>query len=752
MMSRLRKALILGGLTGLLGFALGLFLPLDLEESIGLDLLFNLRGARTPPPEVIIVSVDKTSAERLQMPTDPRKWSRSLHAHLTEILAAEGAAVIAFDIFFDEAKSSGEDGLFADAARRAGNVVLCESLEMDRISPQDREKASPGEMTIVKLIQPTPSLAQSAAALAPFPLPKVPVKVSRYWTFKTGAGDTPTLPVVAFQIFTLNVYEDFIALMEKVNPSAAGRLPRRREEILRSKTVERVVQEVREIFEEDLSLAQKMLDELARRPSFLRDSRKTRLLECLIKMYQGENSNYLNFYGPSGSLPTVPYHQVLKSNEDSLRNPKPVDFKGQAVFVGLSEGLRQAQNDGFYTTFSQANGLDISGVEIAATAFSNLLADQPVRPLGSSGHLVILFLGGVLIGVLSLLLPPVLAAGTTIALSLLYFLFARAQFNAGAIWYPIVLPLLIQFPLAFFGAVLWRYVDSNRERQNIRKAFGYYLPKEVVVQLSRDIAHIRTTGQLVYGICLSTDAEHYTSLSESLDPKDLGDFMNRYYETVFAPIKERAGVVSNVVGDSVLALWVTGHPETSLRREACLAALGIGKALRRFNQSSGPFQLPTRIGLHSGPILLGHIGAMDHYEYRPLGDIVNTTTRVEGLNKHLGTRILATEEVVHQLDRILTREIGTFLLVGKTKPLTIYGLMGLPEDSVKSEGRGRLIFAEALAAFRRRSWEEAIERFRESNDCFGEDGPSRFYIRLCGQYQKEPPAEDWNGVIRMDRK
>ncbi len=232
MMSRLRKALILGGLTGLLGLGVGLFLPLDLEENIGLDLLFNLRGITTPPSEVIIVSMDKSSAERLQVSTDPRKWPRSLHARLTEILAAEGAAVIAFDVFFDEARSPGEDGLFADAARRAGNVVLCESLEMDRISPRDREKASPGEMTVVKLIQPTPSLAQSAVGLAPFPLPKVPVKVSRYWTFKTGAGDTPTLPVVAFQIFTLDVYEDFVALMEKVNPSAAGKLPRRRQEIL----------------------------------------------------------------------------------------------------------------------------------------------------------------------------------------------------------------------------------------------------------------------------------------------------------------------------------------------------------------------------------------------------------------------------------------------------------------------------------------------------------------------------------------
>jgi adenylate cyclase len=65
------------------------------------------------------------------------------------------------------------------------------------------------------------------------------------------------------------------------------------------------------------------------------------------------------------------------------------------------------------------------------------------------------------------------------------------------------------------------------------------------------------------------------------------------------------------------------------------------------------------------------MGAMDHYEYRPIGDIVNTATRVEGLNKYLGTRVLASEEVIHQLDGFLTREVGTFLLAGKSKPLGI---------------------------------------------------------------------------------
>jgi len=752
-MSRFLKAIILGVLTGVLGLVLTLFpLGVDLEEDIGLDLLFKLRGVKEPPPGVIIISLDKASSDSLHVPNDPRKWPRSLHARLTEILAKEGARVIVFDVFFDEVKSADEESLFSEAIQQAGNVVLCERLEMEKVSLLNKESDLPGDLTIVKLVPPIPSLAQSAVALAPFPLPKVPVKVSQCWTFKTAAGDTPTLPVVAFQLFAMEIYDELLGLLKKIDPVQAANLPRHKEEVIEGKNVKKVIQQIREIFESDPLVAETMLRELQERTPASHDIKKTQLLKSLIKMYQSANSEYLNFYGPSGTIPTIPFHQVLKKEEKVSQGQRPLDFKGKAVFIGLSERFQPGQKDGFYTTFSQSSGIDISGVEIAATAFSNLLKDQPIHPLGFIFHLLLIFVWGVAIGMIFLLLPALLAAAAVIGLSIAYLLFAGYQFNAMTTWYPIIAPLLIQFPLAFFGAVLWRYIDSNRERQNIRKAFGYYLPNGVIDQLSKNIAHIKTSHQVVYGICLSTDAEHYTALSEAMDPEKLGNFMNQYYETVFRPIKQRAGIVANVIGDSVLAIWIASHPETPLRKEACYAALDIAMAIQQFNQSSGRFQLPTRIGLHSGHILLGHMGAMDHYEYRPVGDIVNTATRVEGLNKYLGTRILTSKEVIHQLDGFLTREIGTFLLAGKSKPLVIHGLL-CPQETSTEEQRGAcLIFNEALTAFRRQAWDEAIEKFQRSMEDFGEDGPSSFYIKLCEEYKRNPPETGWDGVVHMDKK
>jgi adenylate cyclase len=119
-MSWFFKAVTVGSLTGLLGLVASLVpVGLHLEESVGLDLLFRMRGAREVLPDVIIVTMDKASADNLNLPADPEKWPRSLHARLTENLTKEGTAVIAFDIIFDEPSSTEHDYLFAEAIRNA---------------------------------------------------------------------------------------------------------------------------------------------------------------------------------------------------------------------------------------------------------------------------------------------------------------------------------------------------------------------------------------------------------------------------------------------------------------------------------------------------------------------------------------------------------------------------------------------------------------------------------------------------------
>jgi adenylate cyclase len=347
------------------------------------------------------------------------------------------------------------------------------------------------------------------------------------------------------------------------------------------------------------------------------------------------------------------------------------------------------------------------------------------------------------------MLPVAVSAISVIGLSVLYLLAANYQFKANDGWYPIVIPLLFQAPLAFFGGLIWSYVDVNKERQNIKKALGYHLPREVVEQIAKDIVHVETEAQVVYGICLFTDVAEYTTLSETLDPMELGRLMNRYYETMFKPVKTNGGYVSGVIGDSMLALWATTSSEAVAKEKACSAAIDIQKELKLFSESSEFPNLPH--WMHCGR-LLGYIGALDHYEYTPMGDIVNTASRIESLNKSLSTRLLLSEEMVTQLNGFLTREVGKFRLAGKVQPVVIHELLGQKEEVEEKVKSACVIFAEALSAFKRQSWDEAREKFSKSLEKLGEDGPSRFYMKLCEEYKQDPPQEQWDGVVRMDKK
>jgi adenylate cyclase len=751
-MSRLAQALMLGGVTALAGVLLSLAPPvLSLEESVGLDLLFRLRGGREPPAEAVIISVDKPSAEALGLPADPARWPRGMHARLVDHLARQGAAVIVFDIVFDRPGPPEEDGRFADAMRQAQNVVLAEYIERETVPVPGQPGGQGPTVPLERRVPPTPLLAEAALALAPFPLPKVPVQVSQYWTFKAGAGDTPTLPVVAFQVFALPLYDTLISLLGEVAPDQARALPPGRAAVVVGRHVEQVSRLARDLVQREPTVAARLVERLRAAPPPSLDASARRRLEALVRMYGGAPSRYLNFYGPPGTIPTIPYHQALPPEAGTPPAAPRLDISGKAVFVGLADPGESRRKDGFYTVFSQPSGADLSGVEIAATAFANLLAGAPVEPLVPYGHLATILAWGLGIGALARLLPPPLAVPAVLAAGLAYVVAAKVQFESAARWYPLVVPVFLQAPGAILAAVVWSYVEAHRERRNIRRALGYYLPPEEADRLARDRGALKTGSTLLYGTCLSTDAAQYTPLAEAMSPAELGAFMNRYYAAIFEPVKRHGGIVQNVVGDSMVAIWATRRQDTGLHRQACLAALDIARAVDRFNREARATPLPTRIGLHSGEFLLGNVGAIDHYEYRVVGDIVNTATRLENLNKYLGTRILVSGDVVAGLDGFVTRDLGTFLLVGKSKPVEVAELVD-PSGRAAVQLRLCADFADALAAYRGGAWKHALELFRACLERTPDDGPARFFIRRCEQHLEHPPGEPWGGVVRMDQK
>ncbi|GAG02607.1 unnamed protein product, partial [marine sediment metagenome] len=263
-----------------------------------------------------------------------------------------------------------------------------------------------------------------------------------------------------------------IRLLEKVSPNQAGKLPRDSDIAIKTRGVKRLIGDIREIFESEPLIAERMLEELESQDPLSIDVKRYRLLKSLIKMYQGANSRYLNFYGPPGTITTVPYYQVMQSREKSAANQKELDLNGKTVFVGISERLRPEQKDSFHTAFSQSSGLGISGVEIMATAFANLLEDMPVRPLGFGGYLATIFLWGMLLGIFCRLFPTVISAVGVMGMSALFLIAAQYNFKNTGSWYPLVIPLFFQAPLAFFGALAiehFRLLKQTLEKLRMEK-------------------------------------------------------------------------------------------------------------------------------------------------------------------------------------------------------------------------------------------------------------------------------------------
>ena len=562
---RLYKVMLLGLVVGIAGLVISRFhFVAGFEENAGLGLLFKLRGVKKVPSDVVVVSIDKESSEQLNIPDNPDKWPRSLHARLTENLHRAGAKIIVFDVHFIEPRSAEDDNLFAEAIRKTRNVVLCEPLKAKEIPLSGSGSSRAGVHSIEKIVKPIDLFARPAVATAPFALPRIPFKVNRYWAFKTGAGDSPTLPVVAFQVFTLQFYKEFIHLLKKASADQAGKLPGDSHTAMKTRGVKGLIGDIREIFENQPLLEERMLIELEHLTVLSENAKRYELLKALIKMYGGNNSRYINYYGPPRTITTIPYYRALQLHE-STDHGKHIDLKDKAVFVGLSEILLAERKDSFYTVFSQANGIFISGVEIAATTFLNILEDTPVKPIGLYFYILIIS-WGMLTGVICRIYSIKIAALGVVGLSVLYLIPAVYLFKTNNIWNPIIIPLFIQNPLAFLGAVAIKYAGLFKE-------YLVKLRMEEDLSVARDLQ-----ASMLPADC--PEIEGYQIAASSTQAREVGGDFYDFIEMG----KDRVGlVIGDVTGKSVSGALVMSSSR-SVFRMISEEELTVGEIMIRANR------------------------------------------------------------------------------------------------------------------------------------------------------------------------
>ncbi len=679
----------------------------SLEEEYGLAWLFKLRGEMLPPKEVIIISIDKKSAQVLQLPEDPEEWPRSYYAKLIDRLNEQSPAIIAINITFNKSKDAKNDRLLAAAISKNHNVILSNYLK--RYSGLESR------------IDPIPILNKASLSASPFLLPKSATTVKYFWAYTNSDKNSITFPTDIFKHFIFKKsYLDIFQLLKQLNLEWYSSNLSHFEQHLHPLDLTNIEQKIASIFFNHPPEIEKFKQLLKK--ANVSAEKEHRLLSWLT-LLKKPNILYFNHYGTTGKIPTIPLYQALESD---ILNPNL--FHNKVILIGYSEDIEPEKNQGFYTVFSD---MTISPIEIAATAVANLIDNSWLKPmLPGYNFLLILVWGGLLCSIYYFL-PYRVAIISITVLGLGFITIANLLFTVDHIWLPIFIPIAIQTPLILLILSLSCFFKTRKEHKEIHNTFGQYLPYDALNELI-ETPSLDKVGGVMFGVCLATDIKSYTTLSEAMDPQELHTLMNSYYKTIFAPVKENKGFISDIIGDAMLAIWAKPSENTQTRSDACYAALSIKKVLDNFNRSQ-PYQLPTRLGLHYGKFRLGNIGAPGHYEYRAVGDTVNTATRIETLNKLLGTQLLVSSDIIHHLPGFYSREMGYFLLKGKNTPIRIYELTASINQKNTTPDKLISTFSTALKLFQNCQWEEALEQWLSIQNKFPDDGPTLFYINYLTQ-------------------
>jgi adenylate cyclase len=449
-----------------------------------------------------------------------------------------------------------------------------------------------------------------------------------------------------------------------------------------------------------------------------------------------------------GDVATYPYVSIA----DVVGRKFPAGtFKGKIVLVGASAtGIGDLRSTPF-------GGINYPGVEIHANLIDNIL-NRHFLLRGANQvtvDLLVIFLFGVPLGLWLALAQP---------RSMLFGVLLLVPFGLG-VWYAFLHGWWLNFIVpsgtlvANVGFVaVYRALVEEKEKRRVRGAFQQYLSPEVIRRLleNPDLVKPRKTEITV----MFSDVRGFTSISEKLDAQELAALLNEYLTEMTQIVFRHDGTLDKYIGDAVMAFWGAPFEDRDHATKGCHAALEMITRLKEMQKkwrSEGRPVLDIGVGLCTGVASVGNMGSTLRYGYTALGDIVNLSSRIEGLNKEYATHILLSDTTYAAVEDplLVFRELDLIRVKGKSQPVTLYELVaarGTPEGDAPDLEQHLEFFAQGRACYRERRWQDAQIVFEKLLERWPDDGPGRMYLNRCKEYLVAGPEENWDGVYVMTHK
>jgi adenylate cyclase len=383
--------------------------------------------------------------------------------------------------------------------------------------------------------------------------------------------------------------------------------------------------------------------------------------------------------------------------------------------------------------------------------FLNLLRQDWLTRLPGWLELTLLAVTGFAAGFGLTLLRTGRAAITALLMVLLVLALAWCLFRFHLVWFAWLI-LVAEIGVGLFWAITFNSIRAYIETSVLERSLSLHLPVRRVKQILKHPELLAPSAEKQEVSLLFTDIANWSTISERVTPERLFKLLNKYFEDTIPCIHENEGMVLQLVGDAIFAIWNAPEPQKNHQELACAAALKLRDKLVQFESANESYPLRTRVGLHCGTASVGNCGSADRFVYTALGAETNMASRLEGLNKHLGTEILASDRIVEAVeDKFTWRNLGRFKLKGGDRVMEIYELVGAIETAEASHG-WRQKFGNALRHFQRAEWDQAEAALREVIAIHENDGPSRFYLREIEKLRPGTTRAGWFGEVSMEEK